>query len=407
MRKFIYTIAALGVATSACSDDDDSSTMTPEPTPGAARVVARGDIAADQAGATTMDPTLVNAWGLAFNPIGAAWVSAAGTGLSGVYDATGKQLIPSVSIPTAAGQAPPSEPTGQVFNGDEGAFMGDRFIFVTTNGTIAGWQPSNGAQAMLRVDSSPGEAAYTGVTIAKDAAGTSRLIAADFHNNKIDVFDAGYMRMNTSGNFRDPQVPADFAPFNVQEHEGAILIAFAKQDEEREEEEKGIGLGYVDVFSIDGALMQRVVAQGALNAPWGMVMTPASFSAAPNRLLIGNFGDGRILVYNWSMTMTRGGPVIPPPSEPVALAEGALRTGDGRDLLIDGLWDIKFGVDAGGFSSRVLYFTAGPDEESHGVFGRLEPAALNSPSGTGGAGGAGGTGSSGAGGSSAGAGGTY
>jgi uncharacterized protein (TIGR03118 family) len=407
MRKFIYTIAALGVATSACSDDNDSSTMTPEPTPSGARVVARGDIAADQAGATTMDPTLVNAWGLAFNPIGAAWVSAGGTGLSAVYDATGKQLIPSVNIPTAAGQMPPSEPTGQAFNGDQAAFMGDKFVFVTTNGTISGWEPSFGTQAMLRVDSSPGESAYTGVTIAKDGSGNSRLFAADFHNKKIDVFDAGYMPMTTSGNFKDPQVPADFAPFNVQEHEGAILVAFAKQDEEGEEEEKGAGLGYVDVFSIDGALMQRVVAQGDLNAPWAMVMTPASFSAAPNRLLIGNFGDGVIHVYNWSMTMTRGGPVIPPPSAATAQAEGALRTSDGRALVIDGLWDLKFGVDAGGFSSKVLYFTAGPNEEAHGVFGRLEPAALNAPSGTGGAGGAGGSGSSGAGGSSSGAGGTY
>ena len=413
MKKLAYVIAALGVATTACSsDDDDDDIVLPTPTPGAEGVVARSDIVADQAGATTTDPMLVNAWGIAFNPVGAAWVSAAGTGLSAVYDATGKQLIPAVNIPTAAGATPPSEPTGQVFNGDAAAFQGDKFIFVTENGTIAGWQQSMGAQAMLRVDSSAREAIYTGVTIAKDASGNSRLFAADFHGGKVDVFDSAYAPATAPGNFSDPQLPSGFAPFNVQEHGGAVIVAFAKQDEEREEEVAGAGLGYVDLFDIEGVLMQRIVAAGDLNAPWGIVMTPAAFGAAPSRLLIGNFGDGMIHVYNWSMTTTRAS-ITPVPTEAMARPEGALRSRDGNALAIDGLWDLKFGVDAGGFSSNVLYFSAGPDDETHGVFGRLEPAALNAPAGTGGAGGAaarrsGGSGTTGAGGSgTTGAGGTY
>ena len=331
-------------------------------------------------------------------------MSAAGTGLSAIYDGNGNQLIPPVNIPTGAGQTPPSEPTGQVFNGDDAAFNGDRFIFVTENGTIAGWQPSMGTQAMLRVDNSSREAIYKGATIAKDASGASRLFAADFHNAKVDVFDSGYTQLSTTGNFTDAQVPGGFAPFNVQEVNGAVLVAFAKQNDEQEDEVKGMGLGYVDLFNMDGALLQRVVSQGDLNAPWGMVMTPSTFGSAPSRLLIGNFGDGMIHVYNWSPTTTRQ-TIIPPPTAATATPEGALRDRAGNALAIDGLWDLKFGVDAGGFSSRVLYFTAGPDDETHGVFGRLEPATLEQPGGTGGAGG---SGTSGAGGSgTTGAGGRY
>ena len=177
-----------------------------------------------------------------------------------MYDAAGNQLIPAVAIPTAPGSAPPSEPTGQVFNGDAAAFQGDRFIFVTINGTIAGWQPSMGAQAMLRVDSSPNEAVYTGVTLAKDASGNSRLFAADFHNNTVDVFDGAYARVATSGNFRDPSCPSDFAPFNLQEVNGAVIVAFAKQDAAREEEVKGAGLG----SSISSTWMEHCCSASSL-----------------------------------------------------------------------------------------------------------------------------------------------
>jgi|SoiMethySBSTD1v2_1073268.scaffolds.fasta_scaffold18370_2 uncharacterized protein (TIGR03118 family) len=399
MKRLVYSVAVLGLIMAACSDDNDSSINNngTNPTPASTNVVARGDIVSDQAGAAVTDPMLVNAWGLAFNPVGAAWVSAEGTGVSGVYDANGNQLIPSVRIPAPGNE--PSEPTGQVFNTNTASFMGDLFIFATANGSIAGWQPSMGAQATQRVDSSPLMANYKGITIATDANGVSRLYAADLHGAKIDVFDTAYRPVTTAGNFRDPQVPAGFAPFNVQAHQGAVLVAFAKQDAMMEDEEAGPGLGYVDLFDAQGTLVQRLVAAGELNAPWGMVMTPSSFGSAPNRLLIGNFGDGRIHVYNWQMTVTQQ-LTVPVPTQAAARLEGSLIDPNGVEIVLDGLWDLKFGVDAGGFRSDTLYFTAGPDDEEHGIFGRLSPAAAQAPpQGTGGTGGAGGTGTAGAGGS--------
>jgi len=139
-------------------------------------------------------------------------------------------------------------------------------------------------------------------------------------------------------------------------------VAYAKQDDDKEDDVKGAGNGFVDLFDINGAMMARLVTQGELNAPWGMTMTPASFAAAPARLLIGNFGDGLIHVYSLST------PAVGPAR---ASLDGALLDSAGNPITIDGLWDLKFGVDAGGFRSDQLYFTAGPDDETHGLFGRL------------------------------------
>lgn len=326
------------------------------------QAVERRDIVSDQPGALTQDTTLVNAWGLAFNPRGVAWVTANGTGLSAVYDEAGAQVIPSVTIPAPPGATPPSAPTGQVFNPDASAFGGDRFIFVTEDGTVSGWQPGNGASAVLRVDSSASEAIYKGVTIAKAADGQPLLFVTNFHAGTIEAFDSSYMPVSPAGGFLDPGMPAGFAPFNVEELEGNLAVTYAKQDADAEDDVAGPGNGYVDLFDTAGSLIARLISQGALNAPWAIAMTPANFGSIPHRLLIGNFGDGVTNVY----LLTGSG------SRTRAMREGALTDDAGNVLAIDGLWALRFGPGAGGFEKNDLYFTAGPDDESHGVFGELE-----------------------------------
>jgi uncharacterized protein (TIGR03118 family) len=325
------------------------------------QVVERTDIVSDQPGAEALDPTLVNAWGLAFNPLGFAWVSATESGISEVYDEEGNHVIPSVVIPVPEGAEGPSAPTGQAFNGDANAFGGDRFIFVTEEGTIAGWQRANGSLATLRVDNSASEAGYKGVTIANDMSGAARLFATNFHNASVDVFDAGYAPLTTSGGFVDADIPAGFAPFNVQELDGKLVVTYAKQDEEGEDDVAGPGNGFVDLFDTDGSLIARLISQGELNAPWGIAMTPGDFGSIPHRLLVGNFGDGVINVY---VLAGSGG-------HTQAMHEGTLVDSSGAVLAIDGLWALRFGPGAGGFETDDLYFTAGPDDETHGVFGEL------------------------------------
>jgi uncharacterized protein (TIGR03118 family) len=380
MKRIPYAgaVMAITAAVFGCSDN-----VEPAPGPSTApgdgagaseRVVARSDIVSDETPAAATDKSLVNAWGLAFNPAGPAWVSSTETGVSGVYDATGKQVIPSVTIPAPTGATGPSSPTGQVFNGDATAFNGDQFIFVTEQGTIAGWQPSSGSTATQEVDNSGAKANYKGVTIAKGRDGQPRLFASNFRAGTVEVFDRTYAPISNSGQFTDARIPSGFAPFNVQELDGSIIVTYAKQDEEKDDDVAGPGNGFVDLFDAEGALMARLVSGGELNSPWGVAKSPATFSGTENRLLIGNFGDGLIHVYRFE----------PIAGSAIASFDGPLRDSAGRVLQIDGLWALRFGLDVGGFRSDNLYFTAGPNEERHGVFGRLEPAQL-SPTPSGGA----------------------
>jgi uncharacterized protein (TIGR03118 family) len=394
MKRGQYTrlLGAL-VATSiaaACGNDDSSvgssTTMPPTTEPptddntgGPSKTVVRSDIVSDTGGASSQDAQLINAWGLAFNPAGFAWVSSTGGGVSGVYNGNGEHGIPNVVIPKADCEAnPTSLPTGQVFNARsaEQAFAGDSFIFVTARGTIAGWSRPLGETAALRVQSRACQAGYTGVTIANNPAnGQPLLFAANFHDGTVDVFDATYAPFQlpeivvgegaTERPFVDPTLPAGFSPFNVQEVGGRIVVTYALPTPEKNDEVNGPGNGFVNVFNPDGRFIARLVSGGELNSPWGVALAPASFAAAPNRLLIGNFGDGTVHVY------------APNPVDQglaVARYEGPLRNSadGGQPLAIDGLWAIGFGVDAGGFRSDTLYFTAGPDDEKHGIFGRLD-----------------------------------
>ena len=348
----LSTVSVLSVVGTAFSDEYGSMD----------RIVAITEIVSDQPGeARVTDPTLVNAWGLAFLPAGIARVVANENGVANAYDANGNRLRAPITLPSID-EASPAAPTGEVFNADGRAFAGDRLIFVTEDGTISGWQRGNGNEAVLRVDNSEKEAIYKGVTIARDSKYRPRLFATDFHNAKVDVFDSNYDPVRSRG-FEDQQLPSGFAPFNIQEVHGALVVTYAQQDEDQEDDVAGPGKGFVDLFDVDGSLIARLVSRGELNAPWGIALSPASFSPAPNRLLIGNFGDGKIHVYDFDLSR-RGAPR--------AVLEGALQDSAGKDVALDGLWALSFAPDAGSFKSSQLYYTAGPDDETHGVFGRIE-----------------------------------
>jgi uncharacterized protein (TIGR03118 family) len=326
----------------------------------AAPVAKQVNIVADQPGvAAVADSNLVNAWGLAFNPQGVAWISANGTGLAIAYDSTGAEKI-AVTVPPPAGGQPPSAPTGQVFNGDSNAFMGDLFIFVTEDGTVSGWKPSDATNAVLRVDNSATQAVYKGVTLAK-AGGKSLLIAADFHNAKIDVFDDQYKPVTKQHPaFVDPCLPAGYAPFNVLARGNHVFVTYALQNDEKKDDVKGPGNGFVDIYDLGGRLTARLISRGALNSPWGLAFK-ADDKTGTLELLVGNFGDGRINVYELSGHR----------SDIDAKLIGQMADPTGKAITIDGLWSIAFGPGAGGFAADELYFTAGPNDEQNGLFGKL------------------------------------
>jgi uncharacterized protein (TIGR03118 family) len=328
-------------------------------------------LVSDQPGmAAQLDPNLVNAWGLVASPTSPWWVADNGTNKSTLYDGDGN-LIPLVVKVTGA-------PTGTVFNGGSDFVVSHHrhsgpsvFIFSTEDGTIHGWNPAvpppgPSTRAYTVVDRSAEGAIYKGLAIASGGSG-ARLYATDFHNGRVDVFDGNFDPVERPGAFTDPGLPAGFAPFGIQTVGDHVIVTYAKQDADAEDEIAGPGLGYVDMYSRRGDLLERVASAGDLNAPWGVALAPADFGAFGGDLLIGNFGDGVVNAY---------APTNSDSFEP----RGALHRRNGNDLAIDGLWAIEFGNGGAAGPTDSLYFTAGPDEEEHGLFGSIEvsspPAAL-------------------------------
>jgi uncharacterized protein (TIGR03118 family) len=314
--------------------------------------------------AENRDPRLVNAWGLAFNPFGVAWVADNGTGFSTLYDGDGKPQSLIVTIP-GAGKAT-GNPTGTVFYGgtafvvSQGGKSGpSRFLFVNEDGGISGWSPTVDLTHAVRViDNGASHAIYKGVAISANGRG-ALLYATDFHNGKVDVFDSTFKPVSLPDRaFFDPNLPAGYAPFGIQSINGDLYVSYAKQDAERQDDVHGRGLGYIDVFDPNGRLLRRLVSNGALNAPWGMALAPASFGRFSNRLLVSNFGDGTINAYD----LATGHWV------------GRLKGQDRRPIHIPGLWGIAFGNGLSNQPIDTLFFTAGPGDEKHGLYGRLDVA---------------------------------
>jgi len=236
-----------------------------------------------------------------------------------------------------------------------------RFLFATEPGRIFGWNPNvpvpSSRQAIVAVDRSAFGANYKGLAIDSTSEG-GRLYAADFHNARIDVFDGRFnLLVYAFGAFVDPQVPHGFAPFGIQTIGSRVVVAYAKQDAQAEDEVAGPGLGFVSVFDTSGSLLGRITNRNLLNAPWGIALAPANFGRFSGSLLIGNFGDGRITAFDLATLQPKG----------------QLMGLNGNPIAIDGLWGIAFGNGSAAGPSNALFFAAGPGDEEHGLFGRLDP----------------------------------
>jgi uncharacterized protein (TIGR03118 family) len=296
------------------------------------------------------DSHLVNPWGLAFGPATPAWVSDNGMDVSTLYSGGVRKSIP-VTLPLVVG-IPGGAPTGVVFNGTPGFKVGGapaHFIFDSEAGTITAWNAGTNAVT----EATTPDAVYKGLAIASKGS-TTMLYAANFHTGKVDVFNDSFAPVTVPGGFADPNLPADFAPFNIQEIAGFLVVSFAEQDPNSSDELHGPGLGYVDVFDTQGHLVRRLVSQGALDAPWGLAVAPPHFGPFSGDLLVGNFGDGAINAYDPRTGAFRG----------------TLQNKDGNQIKINGLWALRFGNGVIG-TPQSLLFTAGIGDEDHGLFGEI------------------------------------
>jgi len=307
--------------------------------------------------ALNTDAALVNPWGISFAPTSPFWISDNHTGLSTLYTGSGTKQGLVVTIPPPGGSpaGTVAAPTGTVFNGGA-SFKGDLFIFATEDGTIAGWQ--GGTNAALEVDNSGASAVYKGIALGHNASGDF-IYATNFNAGTVDVFDTNYKPANLSGNFTDPNLPAGYAPFNIENINGNLYVTYALQDAAKHDDVGGAGNGFVDVYNTDGVLQGRFASNGALDSPWGMAVAPGNFGDFSNDLLIGNFGDGMINAFDFNGNLL-----------------GHLNDTNGNAIVNQGLWGLAFGNGGPGFNPNALYFTAGiPGNdavEDHGLFGELQ-----------------------------------
>ena len=305
-------------------------------------------------GATRTDGKLQNPWGMALGATGNFWISCNHSGSTVIYDYAGVQQLAPINTPLGAAPNGASV-TGVVYNNTSDFVIPNygvgTFIYASEEGTITAWSGNTGSTTVTVADRTSAGSVYKGLAIGNDA-GANFLYAADFHNGKVDVYDKNYVLITTRP-FSDPSMPAGYSPFNVQNIGGQIYVTYAKKDLLGKDDVSGVGNGYVNVFSTAGVLIKRFASQGMLNSPWGVVAAPTGFGQLAGAILIGNFGDGHINVYD---------------------ANGAYQAQllkNGVVVTINGLWALTFNGTAPADPNN-LYFTAGPNSEADGVFGYLK-----------------------------------
>lgn len=355
-----------------------------------ANTVASGDSSTftfPQAENSTLDPNLSHPWGVAFAPASAVWVNDHASNLSSLYDGNGNLIStavqPPVAIPPNASGAA-AAPTGIVANinttncttiaapscafgtGFVAGAGPAQFIFAGTGGTLSAWATGN--TAITEFDGSASDDSFTGLAIYTQSSGLTYLLAADFHNGVVDVFDSSFL-LNTTAfpdGFQDPNLPAGYAPFGIQTIGNLIYVSYAEQPATPGPEVDGEGLGLVDVYDGNGVLVKELIGTGgALNAPWGMAMAPQGFGPYGGDLLVGNFGDGRINAFDPNSGAMVG-----------TLTDSAT----GSPVHIPGLWGIAFGNGAFSQSASSLYYAAAPDMKTQGIYGSITPVTTNAGS---------------------------
>ena len=293
------------------------------------------------------DPGLVNAWGMGASAGSPVWVGANGSGTSVLYTGAGVKVPLVVAIPGEGSV------TGVAFSGVAGSFNGDSFLFDSEDGTVSGWRGALGTTAETLLAGSAANV-YKGLADA-NIGGNEYAYLANFRNDSIDVLKGNAGAANLAGSFTDPSLPAGYAPFGIQNLGGVLYVTYAVQNAAKHDDVAGAGNGIVDTFDLQGNFLRRLVTGGALDSPWGLALAPVGLGDVGGDLLVGNFGDGTINAYN----PTTG-----------AFVE-TLTNSSGSPLVIDGLWGLRFGNGGSFGSPNTLFFTAGPDGETHGLFGAL------------------------------------
>src|SRR5690349_19452410 len=313
------------------------------------------------------DPNVVNAWGLVSGPTTPWWIADNGTGKTTLFNIATNAIQATFTVPGAGGAQ--GNPTGVVFNGGSGFVVNNgvgapsaaRFIFSSEDGTLSAFKGAPIVTVVPNAQAPAHDAVYKGLAIDSATAATM-LYATDFHNGTVDIFDSSFHAVTIPGAFTDPNIPAGFAPFGIQNINGTIYVTYALQDEDQEDDVAGPGNGFVDAYDTSGNFIRRVASDGVLNSPRGLALAPDDFGRFSGYLLIGNFGNGRIHAFD-PTRLTEDGEF-----EEV----GQLHSASGKPIVIDGLWALQFGHGSGANGpTNPLFFTAGPAEEAHGLFGSL------------------------------------
>jgi uncharacterized protein (TIGR03118 family) len=345
------------------------------------------DIAA--LGGGVIDPNLKNPWGVVFTPAASPfWIADNANGKSTLYDGDGTivPLVVTIPCPPTAGQGSScpqfSSPNGLVWNPTTSTTTGflvpltgkvASFIFDSEDGTISAWtgglSPADNAVLAVNNSLTPNAtlgAVYKGLAVGVNVNGVF-LFATNFRAGTVETYapaPAGsttgfYVQTTTDGGFTDPNIPAGYAPFGIQNINGDLFVTYAKQNGPKHDDVAGRGNGFVDVFDTDGHLLRRFASRGTLNSPWGVARASFAFGRFSGKILVGDFGDGKINVFESDGTFV-----------------DQLRDTDGKTIAIDGLWTLTLGGGAKS-SSDTLYFTAGPNGQTDGLFGTITPASKN------------------------------
>jgi uncharacterized protein (TIGR03118 family) len=311
--------------------------------------------------AVTVDPNLINPWGVSLAPTSPFWVSNQGTNTSTLYTGDGAKVPLTVDIPQAG---PPTGPTGQVFAGGSGLLLSNSseglFFFASLDGSISGWNSGTAAEVVV-APSAGRPAIYTGLALA-NMNGSSFLYAANNLTGAIDVFDSNYDPVGLGSDaFASGPNPDGLAPFNVQQIGGLIYVTYAIPGIEADE--APLGSGFVNVFTTDGSFVRRIESD-QFASPWGLALAPDGFGEFSEALLIGNFNDEFGFINAFDAVT---GDFL-----------GTMLNVEGNPLIIPYLWGLVFGNGALSDEDD-LYFAAGIGDELHGLFGEIGAVAVSEP----------------------------
>jgi uncharacterized protein (TIGR03118 family) len=317
-------------------------------------IVSQTNLVSDVPGlAANTDPDLVNPWGISFSATSPFWISNEGSNTSTVYSATGTTAHAPVTVPgSPTGQVQNSAGTGNFVVGGTAA----SFIFDTLGGTVYGWNAGAGSSAQL--EATVAGASFTGLALDNNGAGNFLYAANNAGAGGIVVFNSSWTQVSLAGSFTDPDLPAGYVPYNIQLINGMLYVEYDDPASQRT-----LGDGVVAVFDANGNFIEQLIGTGDnLEAPWGITVAPAGFYGFGGDLLVGNFGNGEINAFN----LTSGAFI------------GTLDNDLGQPVVNQDLWALETRT-GGTFDSSAVYFDAGIDRQTEGLFGELTSSPTPEP----------------------------